>query len=106
MSEQEQLEEWNALPISEKMRYEIAMASAYADEVAALEGEAGVVTLPDGLRVGMAYVLNLQARCERLERALMLIRDQADGIEIRDEAYSIADNALAVEEEYEANTAS
>ena len=39
MSEQEQYEEWTAMPLSERMRSEIAMASAYADEVAALEAK-------------------------------------------------------------------
>ena len=39
MSEQEQYDEWKALPLSEKMRSDIAMASCYADEVAQLEQE-------------------------------------------------------------------
>ena len=36
-TEQEQYKEWKALPLSEKMRVDIAMASVYADEVKQLE---------------------------------------------------------------------
>ena len=39
MSEQEQYKEWKAMPLSERMRSEIAMASAYANDVADLEAK-------------------------------------------------------------------
>jgi hypothetical protein len=39
MEPSEQYEEWKALPLSEKMRADIAMASYYADDVAQLEAE-------------------------------------------------------------------
>jgi hypothetical protein len=63
------------------------------------EGAANISNDPAAILDLWHALAQSQARCERLERALVLIRDQADGIEIRDEAYSIADNALAVEDE-------
>ncbi len=62
-----QYAEWELLPLSEKMRSDIAMASVYADEVAALEAELEAWTEKGALFVEQG------AEVERLREALELM---------------------------------
>ena len=66
LSEQEQYDEWKALPLSEKMRSDIAMASCYADEVAQLEAE-----LEDTKKKATNKIYGLELDNERLREALI-----------------------------------
>jgi hypothetical protein len=104
LSAEEQLDEWNALTLSEKMRSEIAMASAYADEVAALE--ARIVDLEFAEKELKRDLLKANARRERLERELHIVLDVAvargQRLGYEDDDYHIRLTeleALAVEEE-------
>ena len=73
MSEQEQYKEWKAMPLSERMRSEIAMASAYANDVAALEAKL------EAMRNAAAIAIVALAHYSTSDNELDNVREMLEG---------------------------